>query len=203
MFDDLSSITGPSASSALCRISRRVDRYGLRRAGGLLHENGYVVASPSCATSKPNSCAGTLQGLFDPAIRAMALLRVPHQRVGGPVASAVSTRWGRGASPGSFTTFSGIPLSLSRRASCSAARCVFLARSLFCKPARHGGVVAWHQDYSYWTRTKPMAHLTCAGSDSTRRRGTTAVCSTFPGAIAGPAAGHGIGGRHGGDPRRC
>ena len=32
---------------------------------------------------------------------------------------------------------------------------------LFCKPARHGGVVAWHQDYSYWTRTIPMAHLTC------------------------------------------
>jgi ectoine hydroxylase-related dioxygenase (phytanoyl-CoA dioxygenase family) len=31
---------------------------------------------------------------------------------------------------------------------------------LFCKPARHGGVVAWHQDYSYWTRTKPLAHLT-------------------------------------------
>ena len=32
---------------------------------------------------------------------------------------------------------------------------------LFCKPAHHGGVVAWHQDYSYWTRTKPMSHLTC------------------------------------------
>ncbi len=32
---------------------------------------------------------------------------------------------------------------------------------LFCKPARHGGVVAWHQDYSYWTRTTPMQHLTC------------------------------------------
>jgi len=32
---------------------------------------------------------------------------------------------------------------------------------LFCKPAEHGGVVAWHQDYSYWTRTTPMAHLTC------------------------------------------
>ena len=32
---------------------------------------------------------------------------------------------------------------------------------LFCKPAHHGGVVAWHQDYSYWTRTKPVAHLTC------------------------------------------
>lgn len=32
---------------------------------------------------------------------------------------------------------------------------------LFCKPAHHGGVVAWHQDYSYWTWTTPMAHLTC------------------------------------------
>jgi hypothetical protein len=32
---------------------------------------------------------------------------------------------------------------------------------LFCKPARHGGVVAWHQDYSYWTRTVAMQHLTC------------------------------------------
>lgn len=32
---------------------------------------------------------------------------------------------------------------------------------LFCKPAHHGGVVAWHQDYSYWTRTRPLAHLTC------------------------------------------
>lgn len=32
---------------------------------------------------------------------------------------------------------------------------------LFCKPAKHGGVVAWHQDYSYWTRTQPLAHITC------------------------------------------
>lgn len=32
---------------------------------------------------------------------------------------------------------------------------------LFCKPSNHGGVVAWHQDYSYWTFTKPMNHLTC------------------------------------------
>ena len=31
---------------------------------------------------------------------------------------------------------------------------------VFVKPARDGAVVAWHQDYSYWTRTKPMAHMT-------------------------------------------
>jgi ectoine hydroxylase-related dioxygenase (phytanoyl-CoA dioxygenase family) len=44
---------------------------------------------------------------------------------------------------------------------------------LFCKPAHHGGVVAWHQDYSYWTRTQPMAHLSCwiGLDDSTRENG--------------------------------
>jgi ectoine hydroxylase-related dioxygenase (phytanoyl-CoA dioxygenase family) len=31
---------------------------------------------------------------------------------------------------------------------------------LFCKPPRQGGVVAWHQDYSYWTRTEPACHIT-------------------------------------------
>lgn len=44
---------------------------------------------------------------------------------------------------------------------------------LFCKPAKHGGVVAWHQDYSYWTRTTPLRHLTCwiGLDDSTRDNG--------------------------------
>jgi hypothetical protein len=44
---------------------------------------------------------------------------------------------------------------------------------LFCKPALHGGVVAWHQDYSYWTRTKPIEHLTCwvGLDDSTQENG--------------------------------
>jgi hypothetical protein len=44
---------------------------------------------------------------------------------------------------------------------------------LFCKPAHHGGVVAWHQDYSYWTRTQPMAHLSCwiGLDDSTQQNG--------------------------------
>ncbi len=44
---------------------------------------------------------------------------------------------------------------------------------LFCKPPKKGGVVAWHQDYSYWTRTKPIAHLTCwcGLDDSTKENG--------------------------------
>ncbi|CAI8021963.1 hypothetical protein GBAR_LOCUS12939 [Geodia barretti] len=44
---------------------------------------------------------------------------------------------------------------------------------LFAKPPHHGGVVAWHQDYSYWTRTKPMMHVTVhiALDDQTGARG--------------------------------
>jgi ectoine hydroxylase-related dioxygenase (phytanoyl-CoA dioxygenase family) len=44
---------------------------------------------------------------------------------------------------------------------------------LFVKPAHDGGIVAWHQDYSYWTRTLPVAHLTCwiGLDDSTQENG--------------------------------
>lgn len=44
---------------------------------------------------------------------------------------------------------------------------------IFYKPAHHGGVVLWHQDYSYWTRTRPIAHLSCwiGLDDSTRENG--------------------------------
>jgi ectoine hydroxylase-related dioxygenase (phytanoyl-CoA dioxygenase family) len=44
---------------------------------------------------------------------------------------------------------------------------------IFYKPAHHGGVVIWHQDYSYWTRTQPMAHLSCwiGLDDSTQANG--------------------------------
>lgn len=31
---------------------------------------------------------------------------------------------------------------------------------VFYKPAGHPGVVPWHQDYSYWTRTAPARHVT-------------------------------------------
>lgn len=31
---------------------------------------------------------------------------------------------------------------------------------VFYKPAHHPGVVTWHQDYSYWTRSTPARHIT-------------------------------------------
>ncbi len=49
----------------------------------------------------------------------------------------------------------------------------FFHDQLFCKPPAHGGSVSWHQDYSYWTWTQPMAHLTCwiALDDATTENG--------------------------------
>ena len=42
---------------------------------------------------------------------------------------------------------------------------------LLCKPAKHGGVVAWHKNFSYWTFTRPMHHLTCwIGLDDAKRK---------------------------------
>ena len=48
-----------------------------------------------------------------------------------------------------------------------------LARPALLQTGESRGVVAWHQDYSYWTRTQPMAHLTCwiALDDSTSENG--------------------------------
>ena len=44
---------------------------------------------------------------------------------------------------------------------------------IFYKPPHHGGIVIWHQDYSYWTRTTPVAHVSCwiGLDDSTRENG--------------------------------
>jgi ectoine hydroxylase-related dioxygenase (phytanoyl-CoA dioxygenase family) len=40
------------------------------------------------------------------------------------------------------------------------ARLRFWHDQVFYKSPRHPGVVAWHQDFSYWTRTLPMNHVT-------------------------------------------
>ena len=41
------------------------------------------------------------------------------------------------------------------------ARLRFWHDQVFAKPPGHKGVVPWHQDYSYWTRTAPARHITC------------------------------------------
>jgi ectoine hydroxylase-related dioxygenase (phytanoyl-CoA dioxygenase family) len=40
------------------------------------------------------------------------------------------------------------------------ARARFWHDQVFYKPSHHPGVVTWHQDYSYWTRSTPAGHVT-------------------------------------------
>ena len=45
----------------------------------------------------------------------------------------------------------------------------FFHDQIFYKPARTGGNVAWHQDYSYWQRATPAQHITVwIGLDDSR-----------------------------------
>jgi len=53
-----------------------------------------------------------------------------------------------------------VPTSQLIRSDTQASGVRFWHDQLFAKPPRHGGHVAWHQDYSYWTRTRPMQHMT-------------------------------------------
>ena len=55
---------------------------------------------------------------------------------------------------------------------------------IFYKPAHHGGVLIWHQDYSYWTRTQPMA-TSRVGLGWMNPRAKTAACITCRAVIAG------------------
>ncbi|XP_013411699.1 phytanoyl-CoA dioxygenase, peroxisomal [Lingula anatina] len=66
-----------------------------------------------------------------------------------------------------------VPASQLVDESCPEAAVRLWTDQLFLKPPRHGGVVAWHQDYSYWVRTKPMKHITVhiALDDQTEENG--------------------------------
>jgi hypothetical protein len=72
-----------------------------------------------------------------------------------------SMRWARGASGEALHDILWNPRFTVPASQLLGGTVRFWHDQLFCKPAGHGGVVAWHQDYSYWTRTQPMQHLTC------------------------------------------
>ena len=84
-----------------------------------------------------------------------------------------STRWERGEPNPGFHDVLWSQAALVPASQLLGGPIRLLHDQLFCKPAHHGGVVAWHQDYSYWTATEPMTHLTCwiALDDSTQDNG--------------------------------
>mgnify|MGYP002628132938 CR=1 FL=1 len=125
------------------------------------HENGYVSGVRILSDEQIEQLRTELAALFDPQHDGRELWHEYHSNESADPSRVLFHALGAWrVSPGFHDLLwhpaFGIPASQLLGGSVR-----FWHDQLFCKPAEHGGVVAWHQDYSYWTRTQPMAHLTC------------------------------------------
>lgn len=163
MVTDLSRVHQPVGDLfQIPRTAAEWDRYRLSEEQvSFYHENGYLAGVGMLTDEQVERLRGELGELVDPAHPGHGLFYEFHSNE-SPDPSRVlfhalgAWRITRGFHDilwnGAFTMAASQLLGGSVR---------FWHDQLFCKPARDGGVVAWHQDYSYWTRTQPMAHLTC------------------------------------------
>jgi len=137
------------------------------------HEQGYLAGVKLLDERQIERLRGELQGLFDPRHEGHELWYEYHTNESADPNRVLFHALGAWRITPGFHDILWNPAFLMAASQLLGGSVRFWHDQLFCKPARHGGVVAWHQDYSYWTRTKPMAHLTCwIGLDeSTRENG--------------------------------
>ncbi|MDZ4783586.1 MAG: phytanoyl-CoA dioxygenase family protein [Planctomycetia bacterium] len=137
------------------------------------HEQGYLAGVKLLDDRQVERLRGELQGLFDPNHAGRELWYEYHTNESADPSRVLFHALGAWRITPGFHDILWNPAFLMAASQLLGGSVRFWHDQLFCKPARHGGVVAWHQDYSYWTRTKPMAHLTCwtGLDDSTRENG--------------------------------
>ena len=125
------------------------------------HQNGYLKDVRILTDEQVETLRGELQGLFDPNHPANGLFHEYHSNESADPTRVLFHALGAWRITPGFHDLLWHPAFLVPASQLLGGPVRFWHDQLFCKPAQHGGVVAWHQDYSYWTRTKPMAHLTC------------------------------------------
>lgn len=137
------------------------------------HDNGYVAGVRILDDSQVEQLRTELQDLFDPHYEGNSLFHEFHTNESTDPSRVLFHALGAWRIKPSFHDLSWSPAFTVPASQLLGGSVRFWHDQLFCKPARHGGVVAWHQDYSYWTRTQPMNHLTCwiALDDSSRDNG--------------------------------
>jgi ectoine hydroxylase-related dioxygenase (phytanoyl-CoA dioxygenase family) len=138
------------------------DRY--RLSGEQLEfyrEHGYVAGIRLLDGRQVDALREELEGLFDPGHPGHELFHEYHANESTDPNTVLFHALGAWRIAPGFHDLLWNPAFLVPASQLLEGRVRFWHDQLFCKPARHGGVVAWHQDYSYWTRTEPMAHLTC------------------------------------------
>ena len=137
------------------------------------HENGYVSGIRILNDAQVDRLRTELQELFDPKHPGNGLFHEFHSNESPDPSLVLFHALGAWRIKPGFHDLLWHPAFTVPASQLLGGAVRFWHDQLFCKPAQHGGVVAWHQDYSYWTRTEPMAHLTCwiGLDDATRDNG--------------------------------
>ncbi len=145
------------------------DEYRLTDAQiAYFHEYGYLAGVRILTEAQVDVLREELQQLFDPGHPAFSLWYEFHSNESNDPKQVLFHALGAWRISPGFHDILWHPAFTVPASQLLGGAVRFWHDQLFCKPARHGGVVAWHQDYSYWTRTQPMAHLTCwIGLDDT------------------------------------
>jgi ectoine hydroxylase-related dioxygenase (phytanoyl-CoA dioxygenase family) len=125
------------------------------------HENGYVAGVQVLDDAQIEALREELAGLFDPQCPGHELFYEYHSNESTDPSRVLFHALGAWRITPGFHDLLWHPAFTVPASQLFGGAVRFWHDQLFCKPAKHGGVVAWHQDYSYWTRTRPMAHLTC------------------------------------------
>jgi ectoine hydroxylase-related dioxygenase (phytanoyl-CoA dioxygenase family) len=163
MISDLSERHSPfSRFLSLPTRHKEWDRYRLSdEQVCFFHENGYLKGVRILSDEQVEQLRGELQGLFDPRHPGNDLFHEFHTNESPDPSRILFHALGAWRITPGFHDLIWHPAFTVPASQLLGGAVRFWHDQLFCKPARHGGVVAWHQDYSYWTRTRPMAHLTC------------------------------------------
>ena len=175
MLQDLSCHDQPLGTlGALPSRSQDWARYRLRDDQvRFFHEHGYLAGIRILTDEQVDRLCTELQGLFDPSHPGNSLFHEFHTNESPDPSQVLFHALGAWRIAPGFHDLLWHPAFTIPAFQLLGGGVRFWHDQLFCKPARHGGVVAWHQDYSYWTRTRPMAHLTCwiGLDDATRDNG--------------------------------
>ncbi len=173
--DDLSHCAKPLAG--LFDMPRSADEWRQYRLSdeqvAFYHEHGYLKGVRILDDRQIESLREELAGLFDPKHPGHELFYEWHSNESADPSKVLFHALGAWRITPGFHDVLWAPAFVMAASQLLGGPVRFWHDQLFCKPAKHGGLVAWHQDYSYWTRTQPMAHLTCwiGLDDSTRDNG--------------------------------
>jgi ectoine hydroxylase-related dioxygenase (phytanoyl-CoA dioxygenase family) len=175
MIQDLSVVHAPTGALGKAPATRdEWEKYRLTdEQVARFHRDGYLAGVQVLDDRQAGLLCGELAELMDPASEANALFHEYHSNESKDPNTILFHALGAWRTGPAFHDVLWSPAFLMAASQLLDGAVRFWHDQLFCKPAHHGGVVAWHQDYSYWTRTEPMQHLTCwiALDDSTRDNG--------------------------------